>query len=405
MSTTNRLGEYVAQVTDGVLRNDKLRALFPAFVGIFLVGELYKQALPLYFEAVGIPLAVLGVVKSAANAVEIGVSPVAGVLADRTDRMGLAAVAAVAASVVLAAFALRPGRAVVTGLVVLTAVALLLLNNAITPAVNAALEEGVEGIGWGVRDVGMYLGSGVGLAAAGALVSRTERVEVIFLVAVPVLLGVGAVAWRRRSGGALRAALSDIELDDLFAIGVREQVRSVSNRRLLYAFCLVELATTAGMGMTMFLLPALATDLGLAASGYLFVYSASRLVGAPASLVGGVAADHLPKKWLFVANYAVEGAMLVAFGLADGPALFLVGMALFVVQTTFEPGVVAYFFDNFDDEEGGTIWGIKGSVHKVANVAAPVVGGGLYAIDPHLSFLAGGGLMLVGSGIATTLPR
>lgn len=405
MTTTDRFGEYVERVADGVLRNRRLRALFPAFVGVFLVGELYQQALPLYFRAVGIPLSVLGVAKGVANAVEIGVSPVAGALADRADRMEVAALAAVGMGVALAAFALRPGRLAVAGLVVLVAVASLLLNNAITPAVNAALDDGVEGIGWGVRDVGMYAGSAVGLAAAGGLLARTERVEAVFLLALPVLVGVAALASRRSEGGSLRAALAGVEPGELLSLGVREQVRSVSNRRLLYAFCAVELATTAGMGMTMFLLPALATDLGLAASGYLFVYSASHLVGAPASVVGGVAADHLPRKWLFVANYAVEGAMLIAFALADGPAVLLVGMGLFVVQTTFEPGVVAYFFENFDDEEGGIIWGVKGSVHKVANVAAPVAGGALYAADPQATFLVGGGLVFVGAGVATTLPR
>jgi len=63
----------------------------PAFVGVFLVGGLYKPTLPLYFEAVGIPLALLGIVRSVADAVGVGAPPVAGVLA---DRMGLAAVAA-----------------------------------------------------------------------------------------------------------------------------------------------------------------------------------------------------------------------------------------------------------------------------------------------------------------------
>lgn len=405
MSATDRFSEYVARVEDDVVRNDRLRALLPAFVGAFLVGELYAQALPLYFRAVGIPLSFLGVAKGAANAAEIAASPVAGTLADRFDRMRIAAGSAAVGSAALAAFALRPGRVAVAALVVVIAVALLVLNNSITPAVNAALDEGVEGIGWGVRDVGMYVGSAAGLAAAGALLARTERVEAPFLLAVPVLLGVGAIARRRGTGGSLRAALSGVELRDLFGVGVREQVRSVSDRRLLYGFCLVELLTTAGMGMTMFLLPALATDLGLAASGYLFVYSGSRLVGAPASLVGGVAADHAPKKWLFVANYAVEGAMLVAFAVADGAALFLAGMGLFVLQTTFEPGVVAYFFERFGDEEGGTVWGVKGSVNKVANVVAPVVGGALYAVDPHLAFLVGGGLLFAGAGVATTLPR
>lgn len=411
MSTTKRVSEYVSQVTDGVFRNEKLRVLFPAFIGIFLVSELYKQALPLYFETVGIPLAFLGVAKGVASAVQISFSPISGALADQVDRMRMAAVAAVGMGISLAAFTLRPGPLVVGSLIVVTAVASLVLNNAITPAVNAALEEGVEGIGWGVRDVGMYAGSAIGLAVGGVILSRTNRVEFVFLLTLPVLLTVGIIAWTRSSGGSFEVKLGELDigsalnLGNALNFGIREQIRSVSNRRLLYSFCVVELATTAGMGMTMFLLPALATNLGLAASGYLFVYSASRLIGAPASLVGGIAADHLPKKWLFVANFAIEGVMLVAFAFAGGPALFLFGMALFVVQTTFEPGVVAYFFENFDDEEGGTIWGIKGSVHKMANVVAPVVGGGLYAIDPQFTFLVGGGFMFVGAAVATTLPR
>lgn len=419
MSATERLSEYIGQVGEDVLRNDQLRVLLPAVVGVFLVGELYRQALPLYFEAVGIPLSFLGLVLGIGNAVQIGLSPVTGAVADRVDRLPLAGLAAVGMAVLLAAFALRPGQLVVAVLIVLAAVPWLVMNNALTPAVNAALEDGVEGIGWGVRDVGLYAGSAAGLAVGGVVLARTARVELVFLLGVPVLLGVGALAWTSRSGAALEGGLTDLlrslferfrfdrSLFDRprFIAGVREQLRSVSDPQLLYLFCLVELTTTVGIGMTMFLLPALATDIGIAASGYLFLYSASRLFGAPASVVGGVAADQLPTKWLFVTNYAVEGVMLLVFALADGPLLFLVGMGLFVVQTVFEPAVVAYFFEHFEDEEGGTVWGIKGGVHRLGNVVAPVVGGALYAIEPHYAFLVGGGFMLAGAAVAATLPQ
>lgn len=404
MTETGRVGTYLDQVRRDVLQNRTLRNLLPAFVGVFLVSELYKQALPLYFEAAGISLAFLGILMAIANAVEIGASPIAGALADQVDRMRIAAWSGGLSAVVLATFLLRPGIVGISFIVVFTTLSLLFLNNSITPAINAALEDGVDGIGWGVRDFSMYVGSAVGLAGASWLLARTDRVEIVFSFAVPILVAVAVLSWRRADNPAsIRPQLREIDFSR--GSGIRKQFASVSDRRLLYLFCLVEFTTTAGMSLSMFLLPVLATDLGLAASGYLLVYSMSRLIGAPASLVGGVISDHIPKKWLFIGNYAIEGLMLLVFAVAGGSVLFLIGMVLFVAQTTFEPGVLAYFFENFTDEEGGTIWGIKGSVSKAASVVAPPIGGSLFVIDPALPFLLGSGLLLAGALIATRLPR
>lgn len=404
MTDTGRVGTYLDQVRRDVLQNRTLRNLLPAFVGVFLVSELYKQALPLYFEAAGISLAFLGILMAIANAVEIGASPIAGALADQIDRMRIAAWSGGLSAIVLAMFLVRPGIIGISFIVVFTTLSLLFLNNSITPAINAALEDGVDGIGWGIRDFSMYVGSAIGLAGASWLLAHTDRVELVFLFAVPILVAIAVLSWHRTDDSAsMRSQLREIHVSR--GSDIREQFASVSDRRLLYLFCLVEFTTTAGMSLSMFLLPVLATDLGLAASGYLLVYSMSRLIGAPASLVGGVITDHIPKKWLFVGNYAVEGLMLLIFAVAGGSVLFLIGMALFVAQTTFEPGVLAYFFENFTDEEGGTIWGIKGSVSKAASVVAPPIGGSLFVIDPALPFLLGSGLLLAGAVIATRLPR
>ncbi|MFB6077049.1 MAG: hypothetical protein ABEK12_02880, partial [Candidatus Nanohaloarchaea archaeon] len=80
-------------------------------------------------------------------------------------------------------------------------------------------------------------------------------------------------------------------------------------------------------------------------------------------------------------------------------------LALFVLQTGFEPAVLAYFFDQFDESESGRAWGIDGTVERGAGLVAPALGGFIYAMDPHLPFVAGTVLVAAGTLLALTLPR
>lgn len=396
---------YLREVFEGVLLDDDLRVLLPVFVAVFMLREVYTQALPLLFESLGISLAVLGVLKSLSSAVDVVLSPISGALADEGGRMTVAAVAAVAVGVLSLGYLFADTRLQLGILIVTFGVATMFLFNAVTPAVNAALDDGIEGAGWGIRDVSMYLGSGVGLAGASYVLSRTEQVSVVVALLAPVAFVVAGFIWTQTSDRSLRTALSEVDADLLGSFALRDRLSAVSDRSLLAKFCAVELFTTLGAGMSLYLLPAFATEVGIGAALYFLVYSGSRVFGAPASLAGGVLADHVPKKYLYVGNFAIEAVMLVVFGFAVDQTLFYVGIVMFVAQTTFEPGVIAYFFENFDDEEAGTIWGIKGSVSRAVQIAAPSLGGVIYAFQPRLTFLVGGVFMGVGSVVALTLPR
>lgn len=180
-------------------------------------------------------------------------------------------------------------------------------------------------------------------------------------------------------------------------------------------------AVSLGGGMSLFLLPVLALEVGLGGATFLALFAGASVAAAPLSVAGGVAADRRSRKRLYVGNYAAETLMLLAFGLAGGsaflladgaarpfapgPALFLAGPALFVVQTAFEPAVLAYFFDQFPDERAATAWSVEGTVSKAAGVVAPVAGGLLFDVAPGLPFLAGAALLAVGTAVAVTLPN
>ncbi|MFB6068984.1 MAG: MFS transporter [Halobacterium sp.] len=147
-----------------------------------------------------------------------------------------------------------------------------------------------------------------------------------------------------------------------------------------------------------------AVDLGVDASAFLVVFGAAHLVAVPFTLAGGVLTDRLPRKPLYVGNYAIEVAMLAAFALAEGAVLFFAGVALFVLQTTFEPAVLAYFFDQFGDDEAGRAWGIDGTVARGVGVLAPALGAALYGVEPRFAFGAGAVAMAGATLVALGLP-
>lgn len=160
-----------------------------------------------------------------------------------------------------------------------------------------------------------------------------------------------------------------------------------------------------GMGMSLFLLPIYAAEADLAGEQFLFLFSATFVVSAPLSVVGGVAADRFDRKRLYVANFVVETLMLLAFAFVDGLALFLIGLALYVLQTTFEPSVMTFFFDAFDEDESGRAWGIDGVASRGAGIVAPTVCTLVYAREPGAVFLIGAVLLAGSTVVAATVPR
>ena len=387
-----------------VLQNRRTRSLIVVYFLLFAVVTTYQQTIPLFYSALGVPIAAYGFAKSVGNGLEAVASTPAGVLADRIDRP---LVAIGAGSAIAGTLLLLPSASTALGLgalVVVLAVARLVGGVALTPLFDEQLGDGAEGLGWGLRDVGIYLGSAVGLAVAGVVVTRFGRVGTVFYALVPVvLLLVVFLAW------TYRPSVGDVptrsELVPELSLEAFRAVGEISRPRVLARFLAVDLFATLGMGMSFFLLPVYAVDIGLEPAAFLFVFGGSHVFAAPLSVAGGIATDRLSRKGLFVGNYAIEAVMLGVFALAGGPIVFGVGIALFVLQTGFEPAVLAYFFEQFDESESGRAWGIDGTVERGAGIVAPGLGGLAYGVDPHLPFAVGAVLLALGSVVASTLPR
>lgn len=391
----------IRDATVRMVGDPDLRVLYVAFAGIWFANDLYAQLVPLLFAELRIPSTVLGVAWSAVAVVEVAFSPLTGVVADEYDRMSVGAITCFVLTALYAAFLLVGTVAAVVGLMLLVGAVRLLFGNTVTAAISETLSDEIAGIGWGLRDGFIYLGSALGLATGGAIVALTGDVQTVFVALAPVTFLVGVFLWVR---GTL--TLPDVSLADFRSVSVPsvlEPVREISDWGVLRKFLVVKVFVGFGVGGTMFLLPVFAVDVGIGASGFLAIFAASHLVGIVMSVLGGVVANVFSRKYLYVANFAVEGAMLLAFAATSNVLFFGIGMSLFVVQTLFEPAVVSFFFEQFDDEEAGRAWSVDGFVSKGVVIVAPAVGGAVYAVDPHLTFAAGGVLTLLAAAVATTI--
>lgn len=200
---TGSPSSYVRTAVSTIAGDADLRTLLVVSLLSMAVTDLYRNALPLYFEELSIPIAVLGVGLSIGNVLEVVAGPVVGAAADEYDRFLLAAGAALVLAVALLGVAAVGWAPAVVTAMVLFSVARIGMNHAITPAVSEALEDAVAGIGWGIRDVAIYLGSAVGLGIGGVVLSRFGTVRSAFLVLVVVALVLAALLWRRRDTRAL----------------------------------------------------------------------------------------------------------------------------------------------------------------------------------------------------------
>ncbi|MEF8773778.1 MAG: MFS transporter [Halobacteriales archaeon] len=386
-----------------VARDRERAGLLAAYALLFVVTDAYAQVLPLHYRAVGVSIAALGVAKSVANAVEAAASTPVGILADEGDRAAVAVATGGVMAVVLAAFPFAASAVTLGALVVAYAAARLAFGVAATPLLSESFADGSEGVGWAVRDVGIYAGGAVGTAGAGVVVARVAGVAPVFLALVPAALALVAVlAYTHRPTWDLGVSRRDLLAG--WPPNPVASIRAISRPRVLARFLAVKLLGGLGWGLSMFLLPVYAVDLGVAASAFLLAFGAAHVASIPFTLVGGMLTDRLDRKRLFVGNYAIKVAMLGTFALAGGAPLFAVGLSLFVVQTTFEPAVLAYFFDQFDDDESGRAWGVTGTVARGVGVVAPAAGAAIYEVEPGLTFGAGAAAMAGATLVALTLP-
>lgn len=440
---------HVRRVVRETVRDPRSRTLLLAFGTLFFVSELYTAAVPLLFDAVGLSAAVYGLARAVANGVEIVASPALGTLADEYGRVQIAVLAALGTAVALLGFGVARTLPVLGVLVALVAVGKLAVNNAVTPALSAIFDDEDAGTGWGLRDITLYGGSALGLTLGSGLAAGDD-IRTVFPALAVVSFGLAVVLWRRVGGrgahtesdadggdtggddgeSADSTGTDDIATDSTGTDGtttvttdrlrdrlsldrVLSPVRGLSRPGVFARIAVVDLFVGVGTAALAFL-PLLAVALGRSTAEFLALYGGAHLLAAPLSVVGGVLADRYSQKLLYVGNFAVEAAMLAAFAataLGEGSqgatvetGLFLLGLALFVAQTTFEPGVLAYFFDVFPEEEGGQVWGLKGAVSKTAGLVGPAALGWLYTLDPQLPFLVGAVLTAAGTAVAATLP-
>lgn len=390
------------------------RELSALLVTVALLGvatEAYHRALPLFVRSVGIPVVVLGLAESLAAGAQAVASTPLGLLADRVDRATLAGLGGLALAVLLGLFGFvgTSSALALIVVVVLIAVVRLAASNSLTPLVEATLGER-SGLGWGFYGAAVYLGGAIGLAIASVVIGETLAwdIQSVFLAVVPALcLGIAVLWWVHPP------AISIEDIRPVPSTGDSSPLRPdllgafqrVSRPRALLGLCLADALVTTGTAGSLFLLPLLAVDLGVAAETFLLGFGASLLVGAVLSLIGGVLADRVHSKRIYVANFLAEVAMLSAFALAGGAPLFAIGVGLYTIQTAFESGYIDYLFSLFEEDETGRVWGLNGTVNKAAATLGPAGGGVLYSMDPHAPFAGGAILVGLGTIVATGMPR
>lgn len=385
-----------------MIEDSDLQVLYIAFAGIWFANDLYAQLVPLLFTQLNIPSTILGISWSVVAIIQVTFSPLTGIIADEYDRMSVGAIACFGLAVLYTLFFVADSAIVIIIIMAFVGAFRLLVGNTATATISEALPDQISGIGWGLRDAFIYFGSAVGLATGGVLVGFYDDIRFAFLALIPSMIFVGALfAVRGSMTPSFTISISDIQFN--LVSDIVDPIREISNWGILRKFIVVKIFVGFGMGGTMFLLPVFAVDIGINASDFLVIFAASHFIGILMSLIGGIAANIVSRKSLYVANFVVEAIMLLTFAITTNILFFGIAMSLFIIQTIFEPAVIGFFFDQFDEEEAGRAWSVDGLVSKGVSIIAPAVGGAVYAANPRLAFAGGGILTALAAIVAATI--
>ena len=369
-------------------------------VVMFLMGlgeELWKRFIPKYLEALGAPVAAIGLYGSARDFLDGAYQYPGGWLADRYGRRPALLLFAGLAIVGYAVYALAPAwPAVFVGLVFVMAWSSM-ANPALFAVVGDALPPERRTMGFTVQSILRRVPIMVAPTLGGLLIAAYGvRSGVRAGLALTILLALltMVVAWRIRI-----PALADVAPTDLSGVW---RALPVPLRRLLTSDILVR--TCEGL-VDVFLVLYAINVVGIAAVQYGALVAVQMATAIVVYLPAARMADRIGKKPFVIATFLAFSLFPLAVVLAKSFAALLLAFVVGGLREIGEPARKALIVDLAVPHLRARSVGLYYLVRSLSIAPAAFVGGLLWSQDPTLPFVLAGCFGVAGTVVFAVTVR
>lgn len=259
------------------------------------------------------------------------------------------------------------------------------INVVFNPAVARLVTKENLGIGFGIRDIFLNLGSCIGLLLAGWLtIYHSQNIFIMFIFIGYIILML--LIWRFYS------FYNKNNSDKTDEQEVQEEDKKGSFKQLFlslvkkhkpdfYYICFSSCLISLGMIVLSNYMPIYGNALNINANNIYILFSSSVFVTALLSLVGGIIIDKYSKKLLYQL-YILLCLISTALLLPNSKALFVISLILLSIRGVLDNIEQAYFFELNAEEDIEKLWAVLSMLNMFVSFAGPIILG--YIIESSM---------------------
>ncbi len=242
-----------------------------------------------------------------------------------------------------------------------------IFNNSMNPYISKISESGNLPLVFAIRDFFLYLGIAFGLLTSSLLVNFNLSINAFMGVyGLAFLLSAISLFLNRENSHSVKS--EDIKLE--FSLKIVNQLQS---KKVLLIF--IGLFTSfSWIAVVIRRIPSFFSDLGYSISDVFFTYSMTYfIVPTLAIAVSSFANKENLRKWylLDILFDVLPLSMLIFAGVSP---MIVVLIALLIQTRDFlSPIGIAYFFNNFEEDDQNLAWGVLGSVSSLIALPFPLL--------------------------------
>jgi len=351
-------------------------------------------SVPLYVKEIDIPAALYGLMVSAAGALSTAVRIPAGIVADRVDRRIPLGLGLLFQGLLIPIICFAKGFPELL-ILLLTISALGTISYISAMPMIAEVGRG-KGLPFGIMHFFGYIAGFAGTGVSALVSEKYGLSRTFFLAGMPLILIstlILMIVGERRIKASRRMGFS------FFA-----DLKAIRNKSILARFCAIKSLDAFAFGAASFI-PMLGSKIGLSYEQIFSIYSLRSGARALMSLLGGILADKVRRKWLYVGTYVVSTLyFLFLFLSAFNRVFFPLSFITLSINPLFVPGLLAYTMDSFPEEDRSKAIGIEGTFTSIFATLGPSYAGFMASSNLMAPFFTSTFLELLALTITFTLP-
>jgi nitrate/nitrite transporter NarK len=237
------------------------------------------------------------------------------------------------------------------------------------------------GITFGVRDVFLYAGSGIGLVVVGSLLKKTTYSNIfklsilVFILMIILIKILNNIVFLNKKAEE-KGKPENIE-ESICETTVKLRT-FIYDRTFLY-YCIFSVFISIASSALSYV-PLLGKKYQIADSSIYYIFSSSIIISALLSVLSGIIIDKFDKKKLYV-GYTFMYLLICVLLCINNKTLFITAVIINGIATGFANIAPTYFFNIFDERKAEKYWGLTSSVTLTTTSIANILWGFIWDIQ------------------------